>query len=128
MFSGPSLSRVIFEELRLSVEFKGGLVFVPDRGILPCFIEKAIADCQRIDRGSHKASPRVFGRARDRLATHVEAGVYEDRASCALTEGAEQRMVACVGLAMHGLNARRIINVRDRGNLRPHGVQPLYSE
>src|SRR5271155_4431730 len=128
MFSGPSLSRVIFEELRLSVEFKGGLVFVPDRGILPCFIEKAIADCQRIDRRSREASPRVFGRASDRLPAPVEAGGFEDRASCALTEGAEQRMVACVGLAMHRLNARRVVDVRDRGNLRPHGVQPLYPE
>src|SRR5208283_666845 len=99
-----------------------------ERGILPCFIEKAIADCQRFDRGSRKASPRIFGRTRDRLAAHVEAGVYEDRASCALAEGAEQRMVAWVGLAIHGLNARRVVHVRDRGNLGPHGVQPLYPE
>ena len=74
-------------------------------GILTRFVKKAVADCQGIDRGSHEASPRVFRCAHDRLAAHVEAGIDEDRASGALAEGAEQRMVARVSLAMHRLNA-----------------------
>ena len=94
-------------------------------GILTRFVYKAIADCQGIDRGSHEASPRVFWCAHDGLAAHVETGIDEDRASGAFPERTKQGMVEWVSLAMHGLNARRVVYVRDRRNLRPQRVQPL---
>src|SRR5258706_2019735 len=97
-----------------SVRVEGILIVELERRILPRLVEEAVADDERLDLGTHEAAERVLGRADDRLAAHVEAGVDEHRAAGRRLERLEQAVETGVGLLVHRLDARRVVDVRDR--------------
>ena len=63
--------------------------------------------------GTHEAPKRILGRAHDRLAAHIEAGVDYDRAAGLALERRNQRVVTRIGVLVHCLNARRVVNMRN---------------
>src|SRR5262249_29660781 len=113
---------------RSSVSFKRALVILFQCRILVFLSKEAIAHRQRFDGRAHEAAEGIFGRADDRLSAHVEAGVDQHRASSPLFEESEKPVIARVGLAMDGLNARGVVDVSDRGNLGPRHVQLVDPE
>src|SRR5688500_10124133 len=62
-----------------SVELEGILVVDLQRRILRLLGEQAVADGERLDVAAHEAAEGVFGRAHDRFAANVEAGVDQHR-------------------------------------------------
>ena len=60
------------------VQLEPILVVEAQLRILLLLPEKAIADGQRVDVRAHEAAKGVFGRAHDRLAAHVGAGVASE--------------------------------------------------
>src|SRR5262245_57342698 len=58
-----------------SIRLEFVLVVVLQGGVLLVLDEIAVAGCQYVDLRAHEATEGVLGRAYDRLATHVEAGV-----------------------------------------------------
>src|SRR5215472_12891651 len=96
--------------------------------ILVLLLQEAIADHEDLDLAAHETAECVIGRAGDRLAAHIEAGIDENWAAGQCLKTAQQRMVARVGLTMHGLNPRRIIDVGDGWDLRTRHVQLVDAE
>src|SRR2546423_4324505 len=80
--------------------------------------ENEVADDEAVHLCSHETRESLRGRADDRLAADVETGVDEDGAARQALEGGEQLVIERVVLAPNGLHARRVVNVRDRGNRR----------
>src|SRR5688572_25904568 len=111
-----------------SVELELVLVVLLERRVLRFLAQEAVADRQRLDLGAHEAAERVLGRTDDRLAAHVEARVDDHRASGLLLEAGDEVVVARVGLLVHGLHARRIVDVRDRRDRGARHVQLLDAE
>src|SRR6185312_4833058 len=110
------------------IELKRILVIALQRWILPLFAQQAVADGEHLDVSSHEAAEGVLGRRDDRLAAHVEAGVDQHRAASACLERAEERVEARIGLVMHRLDARRIIDVGDRRDRRAHDIELVDAE
>src|SRR5216683_8208432 len=96
----PRVVRSIF-----SIRLEGVLVLDAQRRVLVFLAGNAVAGDQEFDVGSHKAAERVFRRADNRLASDIEAGVYQDRTAGALLERREQRVIARVSLLVNGLDA-----------------------
>ena len=96
-------------------------------GLLPRrlrrLVEQERAEHEIVDVRPHEAAIRVLRRADDRLAADVERGVDEHAAAGARLERLDQVVVAGVRLACHGLDARRVVDVRDRRDVRPRHVQ-----
>src|SRR4051794_40798164 len=86
-------------------------VFRPESRILPCLVEHAVADHERLEVASHETAEGVLGRAHDGLAAHIEARVDEDGTTRARLERRQQRVKTRIGVPVHGLDARRIIDV-----------------
>src|SRR4051812_45380959 len=63
------------------IELEGVFVVLLQRRVLSFLPQKAVADRERLDLRAHEAAERVLGRADDRLAAHVEAGVDDHRAA-----------------------------------------------
>ena len=63
------------------------------RRVLVFLSRDTIAGNQEFDVGSHKAAERVFRGADDWLASHVEAGVHEDRATRQVLEFRDQLVI-----------------------------------
>jgi len=82
------------------------LVFALHTGFLVFFAEEAVAYREGFDLSAHEAAECIFGKANNGLAADVEAGVDDDRAPCALFELRDQSVIAGVGVAMDGLDAR----------------------
>src|ERR1043166_5005333 len=76
----------------------------------------------------HEARVSLRGRADDRLAAHVEGGVHEHGAAGQSLEGREQFVVSGVLFAPHGLDARRVVNVRHSGDRGARHIQLLDAE
>ena len=81
--------------------------------VLRILVEHAILDDQHVQARAHEAVERVFRSAGDRLSTYVEAGVDDHGATGLAIEAVDQSMEPRVGLAMHGLEPRAPIDVRD---------------
>src|SRR5262245_12976192 len=64
---------------RWSVQLEGRLVVLLERRILLRLTQVAIAHREHVEFRPHEAAERVFWRAHDRLAAHVEARVHEHR-------------------------------------------------
>ena len=75
----------------------------------------------------HEAAVRIGGRADDRLAAHVERRVHEDRAARQPLESLNQVVVIRVGVSGDGLDARRVVDVRNRRNIRARHVELVDS-
>src|SRR5262249_12209237 len=63
-----------------------------------------------------------------RLSPHVEARIYDDGAARPRHEAFKEGVVERVGLTMHGLNSRRVVDVRDGRNPRSRHVELLDPE
>src|SRR6058998_875961 len=100
-----------------SVGLEGRLVIALEGGILAFLAQVAISGGESIELASHEAAKRVLRRAYDGFAAHVEAGIHEHRAAGSALERREQRVVARVGVLMHGLHAGRVVDVCDGRNL-----------
>src|SRR5262249_14751214 len=107
-------------ELVLVVPLQGGILFVLD--------EIAVAGRQYVDLRAHEATEGILGRAYDRLATHVEAGVDQDRTPGQPVKAADEIVVERIGLAMHRLHAGGIIDVRNRRDARARHVELVDPE
>src|SRR5262249_35248594 len=99
-----------------------------ETGVLVLLAEEAVAHSQCLDLGSHEAAERVFRGAHDRLAADVEAGVDNYRTTGALLKGRDQRVVPGISLPVNGLDARRVVDVSHRGNVRARNIQLGDSE
>jgi hypothetical protein len=67
---------------------------------------------RRRDLGAHEAAEGVLGRADDRLAAHVEAGVDQHRQPVSALKREQRRGSAGWSSRVHGLDARRVVDVR----------------
>src|SRR5246500_4691761 len=91
------------------------LLIIPPQGrVLLILDEIAAAGRQYVDLRAHEAAEGILGRAYDRLATHVEAGVDQDGASGQSVKASDEIVVKWIGFAMHRLHAGGIIDVRNR--------------
>src|SRR5262249_46379811 len=72
---GAGMARISERSIRL--EFV--LVIPPQGRVLLVLDEIAVAGRQYVDLRAHEAAEGILGRADDRLAAHVEAGVDQDR-------------------------------------------------
>ena len=59
---------------------------------------------------------------------HVEAGVDQDRTAGQPLEGGDQRVVARVRLPVHGLDARRVVDMGDRRDVGARHIQLVDTE
>src|SRR5688500_700823 len=87
------------------------------------FAQQVWTEHEIIDVGPHEAAIRVFRRTHDRLAADVERRVHDHRTSGQRLERADQGMVIGIRLFAHSLQTGRIVDVRDRGNVRAHDVE-----
>src|SRR5436190_1821273 len=71
-----------------------------------------VADSKNVELVSHETAERVLRRAHDGLAAHIEARIHEDRTASFPLERGEQRVIAWIGVLVHGLDAGRVINMR----------------
>src|SRR5207253_746070 len=78
---------------------------------------------EKVHLSPHKATITVFRRADDRLATHVETGVDDDRTTGLAAKGFDDFPVQRICFFPDGLDPGGVINVRDRGDLGPTHVQ-----
>ena len=89
------------------------LIVAHQVSILLRLAQDTVSNREKIDLRSHEAAEGVFRRADDRLAAHIEAGVDEHRAAGQRLEAADQRVIARIGLRVHGLDAGRIVDMGD---------------
>src|SRR5258708_31372315 len=114
MGGGSRLNRrIFFSESYGSVRFESGLVILSQSGILVFLPQIAVPDCEEIEFISHEAPESVLRRANDRFPAHVEARVHEHRAAGLPFKRRKQRVVARIGFLMHGLDAGRVVNMRN---------------
>src|SRR5262245_30253251 len=111
-----------------AVELELVLVVLRQRRVLALLAQEAVAHREALDLGAHEAAERVLGRADDRLAAHVEAGVDDHRAAGLLLEALDQRVVLRIGLLVHRLHARRVVDVRHRRDRGARHVELLDAE
>src|SRR6185295_16488685 len=90
-----------------SVELELVLVALLQSRVLVFLPQEAVADRQALDLGAHEAAERVLGRADDRLAAHVEAGVHDHRAAGLLLVGGNEVVKLRVRFPVHRLHPRR---------------------
>src|SRR5215467_439753 len=98
------------------------------RRILVLLAQIAITNCKTIQFRTHEAPERIFRRADNGLSTDIEAGIDQDRVSRLAFEGCQQGVIARVGAGMHGLDACRIIDVRDSRNIGARHIELLNAE
>src|SRR6185503_5496217 len=92
MASVARTSSTLAKSFFMSVELELVLVVQLQPGILALLLQEAVADREALDLGSHEAAERVLGRADDRLAAHVEAGVHDHRATGFVLEFIQQQI------------------------------------
>src|SRR6266481_5890977 len=97
-----------------SIRLEFVLVVLLQGGVLLVLDEIAVAGRQYVDLRAHEAAEGILGRAYDRLATHVEAGVDQDGASGQPVKATDEIVVKRIGFVMHRLHAGGIIDVRNR--------------
>lgn len=93
-----------------SIRLERQTVIHLQRRILLVLLQHAVADHEQIECVAHEAAEGVFGRADDRFAAEVEGGVDQDRAAGLSLGGAQQLVKARISIAVHGLDARGIMD------------------
>src|SRR5690349_18047787 len=73
---------------------------------------------QDIDIARQESRISILWGTHYRLPTNVEACVHEYGTACQFVKGLEQRVETRVSSFAHGLDARAVIDMRDRRNLR----------
>src|SRR2546421_1251382 len=126
--SAPSASITVTATLaqasaRFLIQLEFVLIVLLECGVLRFLAQETVAHRERLDLGAHEAAERVLRAADDRLAAHVEAGVDDHRAAGLFLVPGDELMEARVGLLVHRLHARRVIDVRDRRDRRARHVQ-----
>src|SRR5262245_34165831 len=80
-------------------------------------LEEAVADDEAVDLGRHEAAIGVFDGVDDRLTPDVERSVDHHAASGLIAKSLEHAVQEWIALWIDGLNAGRVIDVRDRRNI-----------
>src|SRR5215471_5739312 len=111
-----------------SIELEGIFVAPPEAFRLIVLPQETIPDGQDLDLRPHETAEGILRGAHDGLSAHVEARVHEDGAAGARLEGREQRVELWIGLPVHGLQARGVVHVRHRGDVRSRYVQLVDAE
>src|SRR5437879_5552256 len=119
--SAPSASTSVAATLAQAsaaflIQLEFVLIVLLERRVLRFLAQETVADRERLDLGAHEAAERVLRAADDRLAAHVEAGVDDHRAAGPVFELGYELVEPRIGFAMHRLHARRVVDVRHRGN------------
>ena len=86
------------------------------------FPQKTVPNRQHFDLSSEKTPERIFRRADNRLASHVETGIHQHRAPGAMLEGAQQGVEAWILFLVYSLDARGVVDVRHCRYLAPENV------
>ena len=94
---------------------KAFFVVLAERRVLLLLARHGVADHQALDIGAHKTAKGVLRRAHDRLAAHIESGIDDCRAAREIAEALKQSMINRVGVAVHSLNTRRVVDVVTAG-------------
>ena len=105
---------VLATEVSIEIEFFAVVPF--QRGVLVLFAQHGTTAREHLDLGAHEASEGVLGRAHDRLTADVERGVDEHGAAGQRVEPLEQLMKERIRRRVHGLDASRIVDMRDGGD------------
>src|SRR3989344_4911102 len=82
--------------------------------ILVLLKKKIRPDCQSVHVGVHETIEGLAGCADDGLAPYVEAGIYDEAASCFFLECGYHLVIAGIIFFWHRLEACRVVEVRDR--------------
>src|SRR5215468_1733083 len=81
-----------------SIRLELVLVVDLERRVLLGLAQHAIADDEKLDLVAHETAESILGRADDRLAAHVEAGIDQDATTSLLLEARDQGVEARVGV------------------------------
>lgn len=81
--------------------------------------QEAVLEHQNVEVGGGEAAVGVLGGGNDRLAAHVERGDDEHRAALAPVEGGEDPVEGRSLVRVDGLEARRVVELGHRRDLRP---------
>ena len=73
--------------LSRSIQVKGIFVVLFQRRVLRFFPEKTVTRHQDLNFRAHEASKGVFGRADDRLPSHIETGIHQYRTTSLRLKG-----------------------------------------
>src|SRR5437899_333410 len=76
-----------------------------------------VFDHQRINIGRHETAIRVGWRTDDRLTPNVERCIDQERTAGLVAKLRNELVVAPMPIRVHGLYARRIVDVGDRWNM-----------
>src|SRR6266542_177686 len=90
-------------------------------------IQHARLQDQEIHLCSHETTVTIFRGAYDGLTTHIETGVYDQRAAGLPAKRIDDFPVKWISFTPYGLNVRRIIDVRNHRNVGPPHVEFFYS-
>jgi hypothetical protein len=107
------------------IRFERVLVIDAQRRILVLIPRNAVAGNQKLNIGPHEAAERVFWGTDDQFASHIKAGIDQNRASGPRLENSKQCMLTRFYFLMNGLNTRRHIDMSDGRNFQVNQVQPV---
>src|SRR5712691_7328810 len=111
-----------------SIRCEGVLVVDTQRGKLLVLAKYTVSDGEHVELRPHEASEGIFRRANDRFAAHVETGVHQHRAASSIAKLAQEAMETGIGLRMHRLNPRRVVDMGHGRDTRARHVELLDSE
>src|SRR5262245_66560985 len=83
--------------------------------------QKVVTQHQNIHFRSHEAAVSIVRCADDRLTTHVKRGIHDYLVPCPLFKSLDKIVVRCVILLQNGLDARRIVHMRNGWEVTPRG-------
>src|SRR3954454_22166081 len=86
-----------------SVRIEGVTIVESKVGILQLLLQQAVSDDEHFDLGTHQTAERVFGRAGNGFAAHIETGVHQHGTAGPFLECAQQRMKSWIRTLMHCL-------------------------
>ena len=118
MFLAPIFSIGIYRQTVITFEVR----------ILLDLLQHAVSHDEHVKLIPHKATKSIFRRTDDRFAANIEAGVHQDRAAGQLLKSTEQFVKQWIGIAVHGLDAGRVINMCHRRDFRTRNVELVDSE
>src|SRR6266404_2828945 len=105
----------------IQLELAPPIPIIHEFRLLVLFQHASLED-KNIHLGSHKATVAILYRANDRLASHIKARVYDNGATGLLAKRFDDLPVEGIVFAPHSLDARGIIHMSDRRDLRARDV------
>jgi hypothetical protein len=96
--------------------------------ILVLLPQEEVPNNKHVNLAAHKAAECVVRGATDRLAAHVEAGIYQNRTTSERLKPAQKGVITGVRVSVDRLNPRGVVDVCNRWNLRSRYVQLVDPE